>query len=265
MKIALVISTYNWPAALRRCLQSVKVQTRIPDEVIIADDGSTTATKELIDAFQPSFPCPLKHAWIPDEGFRLAMSRNNAIRNYCTSDYIIFIDQDIILDKNFIYDHERIAQKGYFVTGGRTKLLQPLTDHLLKGDPFHPSLFNKGIHRKLNMLHLPFLHFITRYMYCWKPLYGRGANMAMWRADLEKINGFDEKIKGYGVEDIDIFNRLENCGIKKKYAQFCAIEYHLYHKRGTVATTNFHIAFDQPNRKRCRYGLAILPSTVKLI
>ena len=265
MKIALIISTYNWPAALKLCLQSVMAQTRVPDEVIIADDGSKSATKELIENFHPKFPCPLKHAWIPDEGFRLAKSRNNALRNYCTSDYIIFIDQDIILDKNFIRDHERIAQKGYFVTGGRTKLLKPLTDYLLQGGNSKLNFFNKGIHRKMNMLHLPFLHFITRYMYCWKPLYGRGANMAMWKADLEKINGFDEEIKGYGGEDVDVFNRLENCGIKKKYAQFCAIGHHLYHKRGDVVEINMHIAFNQPNRKRCRLGLSTLPITAKLL
>ena len=40
MKIALIITTYNWPDALELVLESVKVQTILPDEVIIADDGS---------------------------------------------------------------------------------------------------------------------------------------------------------------------------------------------------------------------------------
>ncbi len=265
MKIALIISTYNWPKVLKLCLQSILTQTRMPDEVIIADDGSTPDTRQLIDAFKSKFTCPLKHAWIPDEGFRLAMSRNNALRTYCTSDYVIFIDQDIILDKKFVQDHERIAQEGYYVTGGRTKLLKPLTDCLLDGGACELNLLNKGIHRKFNMLHMPFLHPLTRYMYCWKHLYGRGANMAMWRADLEKINGFDEELEGYGVEDIDVFNRLENCGIKKKYAQFCAIEHHLYHKRGKVVEHNFSIAFKQAGRKRCRNGLKTLPLTDDLL
>ena len=40
MKISLIKSTYNRPEAFRLSLMSAKVQTRIPDEVIFADDGS---------------------------------------------------------------------------------------------------------------------------------------------------------------------------------------------------------------------------------
>ena len=79
--------------------------------------------------------------------------------------------------------------------------------------------------------------------------------MAMFKSDLEKVNGFDEDIIGYGVEDIDLFNRLMNNGINKKYAQFCAIEHHLYHKRGKVVEKNFKIAFGNKQRKRCKNGL----------
>ena len=132
MKISLIVSTYNWPEALNLCLKSIMIQTRMPDEVIIADDGSKDETKTLIEHMQKDFPCKLKHAWIPDEGFRLALSRNNAIRTYCTGDYVIFIDQDIILDKKFVEDHERLATEGCFVIGGRTKLSSLLSKKLLK-------------------------------------------------------------------------------------------------------------------------------------
>ena len=72
MKISLIISTYNRPEALRLSLMSVKVQIRIPDEVIIADDGSKESTRKLIKDFATKFPCPLLHAWQEDKGFRLA-------------------------------------------------------------------------------------------------------------------------------------------------------------------------------------------------
>ena len=52
MKISLIISTYNRPEALRLSLMSAKVQTRIPDEVIIADDGSKENTRELPKTLQ---------------------------------------------------------------------------------------------------------------------------------------------------------------------------------------------------------------------
>lgn len=49
MKVSLVISTYNWKEALGLCLLSVTRQTVIPTEVIIADDGSRSDTKLLIE------------------------------------------------------------------------------------------------------------------------------------------------------------------------------------------------------------------------
>ena len=161
MKISLIVSTYNWPEALHLCLKSIMIQTRMPDEVIIADDGSKDETKTLIEHMQENFPCKLKHAWIPDEGFRLASSRNNAIRTHCTGDYIIFIDQDIILDKKFVEDHERLATKGCFVIGGRTKLSAILSKRLLASKSVKLGLFTKGIIRKVNMVHIRCLFPLT--------------------------------------------------------------------------------------------------------
>ena len=37
---SMIVSTYNWPQALELVLLSIKKQTLLPDEVIIADDGS---------------------------------------------------------------------------------------------------------------------------------------------------------------------------------------------------------------------------------
>ena len=95
MKISLIITTYNWPGALRLSLMSAARQSRIPDEVIVADDGSGNETRELIAEMTSTFPCPLKHAWQADQGFRAAESRNNALR-VCSGDYVILIDGDSV-------------------------------------------------------------------------------------------------------------------------------------------------------------------------
>jgi len=59
----LLISTYNWPEALSLVLKSIENQTVLPNEVIIADDGSAKKTKNLINEFQKKFPVPLIHEW----------------------------------------------------------------------------------------------------------------------------------------------------------------------------------------------------------
>jgi glycosyltransferase involved in cell wall biosynthesis len=62
----LVTPTYNWPDALELLLLSVLNQTILPNEVMIADDGSKEDTKKLIEKFQENFPIPLVHIWHED-------------------------------------------------------------------------------------------------------------------------------------------------------------------------------------------------------
>jgi glycosyltransferase involved in cell wall biosynthesis len=255
MKISLVISTYNRVGALRLCLMSVAHQTRLPDEVIVADDGSTQETHELVEQMAAGFPCPLHHAWHEDEGFRLAAIRNKAVRDFCTGDYLIFVDGDIIMERHFIADHEKMARSGYFIIGSRAKLNKPMTRYLIMKQSIKVGLFKKGVRRRENTLRMPFLFFLTKHLYSWKRLYGRGANMAMWYDDFKQVNGFDENMIGYGCEDFDIFNRLFNIGVKRNYAKFRAIEYHLEHQKGSRSQQNAQIFYGDLSRRICLNGL----------
>lgn len=63
IKISLVVTTYNWPAALELVLISIRRSDVFPTEVIIADDGSKKETAELIKRYQTDFPVPLYHCW----------------------------------------------------------------------------------------------------------------------------------------------------------------------------------------------------------
>ena len=51
--VALVITTYNRPAALDRVLDSVSRQTQPPEQVIIADDGSDERTTAVVESWRP--------------------------------------------------------------------------------------------------------------------------------------------------------------------------------------------------------------------
>ena len=74
LRSTLIITTYNRPDALKEVLDSVRRQSLLPAEVIIADDGSTEATRHLISAEKTNFPVPLRHCWQEDKGFRLESS-----------------------------------------------------------------------------------------------------------------------------------------------------------------------------------------------
>jgi glycosyltransferase involved in cell wall biosynthesis len=80
MKTALLISTYNWPDALQLVLDSVLVQTLPPNEILIADDGSDSKTKKVIDDFISKSSVSVKHFWQEDIGFRKSIILNKTGR-----------------------------------------------------------------------------------------------------------------------------------------------------------------------------------------
>ena len=77
LTVSLVISTYNRPDALEACLESVRRQSVLPIEVIIADDGSTEETRQTIERLAGGFPVPILHVWQEDDGFRLAKNQES--------------------------------------------------------------------------------------------------------------------------------------------------------------------------------------------
>ena len=52
MKISVIVTTYNRPRALEIVLHSLFQQQRLPDEILVADDGSAPATQALLTALQ---------------------------------------------------------------------------------------------------------------------------------------------------------------------------------------------------------------------
>ncbi|MCZ8205200.1 MAG: glycosyltransferase family 2 protein [Gemmatimonas sp.] len=107
--ISLIIATYNWPQALAVVLRSVRAQQVWPTEVLIADDGSRSDTRALIDRERAGLPVPLVHVWHEDAGFRLAAIRNKAIAQ-ARGDYIVQIDGDVVLHPRFIQAHAAYAR-----------------------------------------------------------------------------------------------------------------------------------------------------------
>ena len=232
MKTSLVVLTYNWPDALRRVLESVAAQSTLPDEVIVADDGSTPDTAELVAGFAARFPVPLRHVWQDDAGFRAARARN---RGFATShgEYIILIDGDMLLHRDFVADHLMLAERGYFLQGGRLKTTEQETGRLLAGGkpvfaPWIPADFKvfDGT-RRLYAFRQPAL---AR----WKARGRNGGrvmscNMSFWRDDLLRVNGFDERMEGYGAEDRELAARLDNAGVKRRQLKWAALALHLEH------------------------------------
>lgn len=228
---SLIIATYNWAAALELVLMSVQKQVLLPNEVIIADDGSTEETKLLIQKFQSNFPVPLIHVWHKDDGFRLSAIRNKAIIK-ASFDYIIQIDGDVILHKHFIKGHIKMARKNVFLRGSRVLLSDSFSKKILQNKIIRFSWYNFGVSNRMNSLYLPFLTKLFKSSTSDSlkvATSARGCNMSFWKADLIKVNGYNEVMTGWGREDSEISVRLINVGINRQIIKFDAIQYHIYH------------------------------------
>jgi len=228
MRVSLIFTTYNWPESLILALRSIEKQTIVPEEVIIADDGSTAETKEIIDKFQKDSDLNIIHSWQEDKGYRVAQSRNKAIVK-SSGDYIILVDGDMILHPKFIQDHIKNAQANYFVQGSRVLLTEDKSEKILDSKRTSFSFFSTGLKNRKNAIRSNLLSkiFSSKKNY----LKGvRSCNMAFFKDDCMKVNGFNEDFIGWGREDSEFVVRLINNGLNRKNLRFNAIQYHLWHK-----------------------------------
>lgn len=266
MKVSVVVITYNWPEALERVLDGLARQITLPYEVIIADDGSGAATAEVIARRAADFPVPLRHQWQDDLGFRAARARNRGIAA-SRGDYIILLDGDMLVHPQFIADHLMLAERGYFLQGGRLKATPEESRRLLAGGkpvfaPWVKANFDEfdGT-RRLYAFRAPWL---AR----WKARSRNGGrvmscNMSFWRDDLLRVNGFDERMEGYGAEDRELAARLENAGVRRRALKWCALAVHLWHDSRSppdvddMSLPNNRLFFATRNEgiRRCERGI----------
>jgi glycosyltransferase involved in cell wall biosynthesis len=231
--ISLVITTYNRPAALLAVLRGLNSQTVQGFQVVIADDGSTSETIDLIDNFSSQYS--LSHVWQPDNGFRAAAARNKAITQIKTP-YVIFLDGDCIPLANFVEQHCKVAEQNCFVAGNRILATSDLTNSILENEKNMTNWclnhwIKLRLKRKINrispLLMLPNGSW-RKYNQTWKG--AKTCNLGVWLEDLKSINGFDERYQGWGHEDADLVVRLLRNKIKRKEGRFATPVLHLWHK-----------------------------------
>ncbi|HID81950.1 MAG TPA: glycosyltransferase [Chromatiales bacterium] len=228
---SLIVTTYNWPEALELVLVSIQLQTVMPCEVIVADDGSDQRTANLLAKMKPEFPCPLHHVWQTDNGFQAAKIRNKAA-SISSGNYLVFTDGDCILRPDFILSHKKLAQEKYFVAGNRVLLSPQFTSTVLEkkmniGD-WKPGQFQKDdINRPWALLRIPQGFLRTLQKNRWKGV--KTCNLSMSKQALVDVNGFDENFHGWGYEDSDLVIRLLHRGYQYLNGKFSTTVLHLWH------------------------------------
>ncbi len=227
MKSSLIISTYNWPNALALVLKSLKKQVLLPDEVLIADDGSNDDTKRLIESFREDIKIPVCHVWHKDDGFNKAAILNKAIAK-AKGEYIIQVDGDCIMHSNFIKDHLDFVSEGTYIYGSRVNIQQDYVETLFSEEKVSFNAFSKGIKKRTRAIHMPALSSFYKSNKRYSKKF-RGCNTSYFKADFLAVNGYNEDFKGWGREDSELAHRFHNYGLKSRRIRYRGIVFHIHH------------------------------------
>lgn len=236
--MGVVITTYNSPAWLEKVLIGYESQTDPGFRVIIADDGSTDETRQLIERFRADSKLAIDHVWHEDDGFRKCQILNKAIKD-TSCDYLIFTDGDCIPEPDFVATHRARARPGHFLSGGYIKLTMPVSESIQEADIRSGAIFDSrwltahGQPRNHKLWKLSrsrrfraVMNAITPAAASWN-----GMNSSTWTRDLIAVNGFNEDMQ-YGGLDRELGERLWNYGHKSVQIRFSTVCLHLDHARG---------------------------------
>lgn len=232
--ISVIVATYERDDALACVLRALGAQTDRDVEIVVADDGSGEATARRVAAFAGG-GIAIRHVWQPHLGFRAGEIRNRAIAA-SRGRLCIFLDGDCIPHADFVAAHRRLAAPGWFVAGNRVLLSERLTRAVL-GESLTPERWpwpvwarhrwRGDINRMLPFLTLPLGPLRRIGAGRWRG--ARSCNLAVWRADLDRVDGFDATFAGWGLEDSDLILRLLHAGLRRRDGRLATGVLHLWH------------------------------------
>jgi glycosyltransferase involved in cell wall biosynthesis len=254
-----VITTYERPDALAAVLASVSRQTLAPAEIVIADDGSGAPTREVVADFMAHANVPTRLVSQPHAGFRVTRLRNLAIAA-TEMEYLVFIDGDMLLHPEFIADHARFRRPGFYTQGVRAHADAERTRRLIADPSPQPGLWTPGFGglRRAYLLRSQAMASLTRRL-ANAFIAVKSCNQGFWRADLIRVNGFNEAIEGWGAEDKELAARIENAGVRRQTLLFGGIASHLHHAPASREALPRNLALLEAARRerrvRCDLGL----------
>ncbi|MGN6608721.1 MAG: glycosyltransferase family 2 protein [Jatrophihabitans sp.] len=213
--MSVVISTLDRPERLARCLDALLSGDRLPDEIVVVDQGDADRTAGIITA-RSARGVPLVH--LPQRRRGVSVSQNAGVAA-ARSDLVAVVDDDCIAASDWLAEIVRLhtAVNGPVLLTGRVLPQPPVGDRVVpisSRTSLRPATFDD---RSAS----------------WDV--GTGGNFAVTRAAYLAVGGNDERLgtgsPGLGGNDLDLFRRLLRAGVVGRYEPTLVVE----HERGTVA------------------------------
>jgi glycosyltransferase involved in cell wall biosynthesis len=258
--LSLIIAVYERPDFLERVLLSAERQSFGDFEILVADDGSGPEIARLIDRARTRFPRPIVHVWHEHRGFRKTRAVNAAVGR-AAGGYLVFIDGDCILHRRFLEFHARRRRPGTVLVGRRVMLSPRLTARLSLDDVASGRVERPGFwwrdtrhHSRKHGIFLPGAYHLRN-------RFGRrynivGANWSIHREDFLRLNGYDERIVGRGLEDNNLYARCRVAGMAVRSVVHEALQYHMFHAADPIPhSAEFTREFTHPTSAWTPHGI----------
>jgi GT2 family glycosyltransferase len=232
-EIAVLVSSYQRPGNLRRVLASLAAQRGVGGafEVVVTDDGSRDQTPQIVQQFADSVSFPVRFVTHEHDGFQLARCRNEGVLA-STAPYLLFLDGDCAVPPDHLRVHldrrrERFAMAGYYYWLSREVSERIGLDEIASGQFLEAVTWRERL--AMCQMHMR----ATVYTWLHSPTRPKllGGNLALARADYERINGYDENFRGWGCEDDDVRLRLRAAGVRVGSIAWWTQVYHLWHPK----------------------------------
>jgi glycosyltransferase involved in cell wall biosynthesis len=224
------MTTWERPAHLRLALAGYLRQIGPPDfELIVADDGSGPETAAVVRGFAERAPFPVHHVWHARDGHRRTTILNLGIAR-ASAEHVLFSDGDCVPAADLLAVHRREIEPARLLIGGYLRVPAEIADAaneawVMRGG--HERLLGPRERLALLRRHLRNLWQIrTRRR---RRPHNLGLNMSLAKADLLRVNGYDENYRGWGNEDGDLRERLKRVGVWPKSIWTQALVFHLDH------------------------------------
>jgi glycosyltransferase involved in cell wall biosynthesis len=227
MRLSVVLITFERPRALQLALRGLARQTEPAYEVIVTDDGSRDETRAVVEREAVGFPSRLVFLTQPRRGPRMSQARNRGIAA-ARGEYVVFLDGDLVPERHLIADHRAFARRGSFAQGSRVLAGQAVTERLLATGELEVGPFEPGLSRRRHAVRAPFLWWLfSRRHRSRRGL--KSCNLAFFRDDLLRLNGFNESMTGWGLEDGELCARAYHLGLWRRDIRLGAAATHLWH------------------------------------
>lgn len=258
-KFSVIVSVYNRLNYLKNALISIQNQSVVPSEVIVTDDGSQEPIEAFLKELAGNFSFSIKLVRQQDRGFRLARCKNNGIR-IASNDFLVFWDQDVIGTKNYLQVYRHYQKPGRFLVSYPVRLTPEQTQQLTETD-IRSGRFNHLLKKEqIAKIHRQYRK--DRFYYWYRKLFAhkdtrpklRGGVFGIFKEDLLRVNGFDEKYQGWGNEDDDLGRRLYASGVTGLNPFYDEFPLHLYHPPYHQNGQRVNLEYYRQRQKEIRQG-----------